>query len=153
MTTTNPLRWNEPVIAPRMLELGQLVKKRDFNVRPLPRDRVRKVTIKLGGDNRVISKTKRYTVLTAAAQEFGVTIEGILSRLQTAHIVAARRAAMRCLHEQGYGFSEIGRSLGRHHASVMHLVRGKTLRSAVKLHVPASGGEVPYPDFSGEWAI
>lgn len=63
-----------------------------------------------------------YVVAEVAARH-GVTADEILGRSRERHIVAARTDVCRVLRAQKWSLPSIGKALGRHHTSVMSLLR------------------------------
>ena len=56
----------------------------------------------------------------AVAQASGIPASLIYSRSRKAHVCRARQIVMLAAFERGMGLSEIGRALGRDHATVAH---------------------------------
>jgi Bacterial dnaA protein helix-turn-helix/HNH endonuclease len=61
-------------------------------------------------------------VLTRTAIECDVSVEDIIVKDNRAHSVAARRQFCSTARMMGYSLPEIGRTIRRHHTSVLHLV-------------------------------
>lgn len=80
------------------------------------------------------------------ATSYGVTVEDVLSGIQIAHVMSARRVAIR-LRARGMSLHQIGRYLGRHHTSVLAMLKHKSPAPVLSVYDPCS------PDLGGEWAI
>jgi hypothetical protein len=61
-------------------------------------------------------------VIAAAARYYLLDPEVITGRDQSNHAAEPRHVAIWVLHEYGYGPSEIGRSINRHHTTVLYVV-------------------------------
>ena len=83
-------------------------------------------------------------ILAIAAEDFGVTVQAILSGTKVGETGRARRAVCHMLRRQGHSLPQIGRWLNLHHTSVLH---------AVKQPISQKDHTIPVPDLSGEWAI
>lgn len=80
-----------------------------------------------------------------AADSAGILHLELLRPNQHPHVVRARVEVMRFLRDRGYSYPAIAEALGMHHATVIkHLKRAKP---------EISREPVPFPDYSGEWAI
>ncbi len=84
-------------------------------------------------------------VIRKAAQQFHITPRMLLSKSSTQPLPAARRLAMKGLHDLGYSTPMIGRVLGGlHHSTVVCGLQKRTKETDYSF---------PIPDYSGEWAI
>ena len=87
--------------------------------------------------------------LKAAAAEVAVLPYDLLRPNQQQHVVAARVRVFRFLRARGYSYPAIARVFGMHHTTVVY-----SLQRHTKAPKPAAVKEpVPFPDYSGEWAI
>lgn len=87
------------------------------------------------------------SALRMAARHTGVPVELIRTKNRSREYVQARAAVAEILHREGWSLSRIGRALGgRHHTTVMNLLKQKPYRKPV-------GKAVALPDESGIWAI
>jgi chromosomal replication initiation ATPase DnaA len=62
-------------------------------------------------------------ILDSCSAAFGFTVHELAGPSHSRALVAARREFAREARRQGYSFPEIGRALGRHHTTIMHLVK------------------------------
>ncbi len=67
-------------------------------------------------------------IVHAVAQATGIPASQIYSRSRKAHVVRARQIVMLAAFERGMGLSEIGRALGRDHATVDHGIKAEKAR-------------------------
>ena len=83
-------------------------------------------------------------VISKVAADFGVPVALIVGRTRINRVVAARQEAMRRLHKLDlYSFPQIGRWFGRHHATVMHAIRGSKRAACNPLPLPPSPKKQP----------
>ena len=82
--------------------------------------------------------------LRRAAAEHTVTARSLLGPSRHKNVVAARLEVMRFLRQRGYSYPQIGRLFEMHHATVMHHLKDKP---------EPRRADIPFPDYSGEWAI
>jgi chromosomal replication initiation ATPase DnaA len=64
-------------------------------------------------------------LLEQASRETGVTITRMLEKSNVASVVAARRRFAILAREQNFSYPEIGAALGKHHTTIMHLVKSQ----------------------------
>ncbi len=72
-----------------------------------------------------------WEVLDGVAGFYGLTRQALLSRRRTAEVAQARQITMLLLRERGLSYAQVGRLLGRDHATVLHgcaRIRGLSLR-------------------------
>jgi chromosomal replication initiation ATPase DnaA len=62
-------------------------------------------------------RQKNLAAIDAIAQEHGYTVEDILGKSRTKHLVAVRRLCILMLREKNYSTTEIGRVMDRDHSS------------------------------------
>lgn len=67
-------------------------------------------------------------IVHAVAQATGIAASEIYSRCRKAHVCRARQIVMLAAFERGMGLSEIGRALGRDHATVDHGIKAEKAR-------------------------
>lgn len=87
-------------------------------------------------------------ILEAAAASQSITLTMLMSDIRTRQATNARVVAARELRAMGFSYASIGRWLGVHHTTVVHYFHGRRIRVTMPV-----GGDLPYPDLSGEWAI
>lgn len=63
------------------------------------------------------------SLLQAAADLYGTSIEAIRDRDNARHVTNARMTACWLLRESGMSYPEIGRAVGRDHTTAMHACR------------------------------
>lgn len=64
-------------------------------------------------------------ILAESAQKHAVSVRELIGPSRSRSIVAARRAAAVALRRHDMSLTEIGRYLGRHHTTVVHLLNPK----------------------------
>jgi chromosomal replication initiation ATPase DnaA len=64
-------------------------------------------------------------LLEQASHETGITITRMLEKTNVASVVAARRRFAILAREQNFSYPEIGAALGKHHTTIMHLVKSR----------------------------
>lgn len=64
-------------------------------------------------------------LLEAIAEDHGLTADILRERGNQPNLMEARRDFARQAHERGHAFAAIGRALNRHHATIIHLLKGK----------------------------
>lgn len=69
-------------------------------------------------------------IVHAVAQATGIPAAEIYSRCRKAHVSRARQIVMLAAAERGMGLSEIGRALGRDHATVAYGIEAEKARRA-----------------------
>lgn len=67
-------------------------------------------------------------IVHAVAQATGIPASEIYGRCRKAHVCRARQIVMLAAFERGMGLSEIGRALGRDHATVDHGIKAEKAR-------------------------
>lgn len=69
-------------------------------------------------------------IVHAVAQVTGIPASEIYGRCRKAHVCRARQIVMLAAAERGMGLSEIGRALGRDHATVSYGIAAEKARRA-----------------------
>ena len=69
-------------------------------------------------------------IVHAVAQATGIPASDIYSRCRKAHVCRARQIVMLAAADRGMGLSEIGRALGRDHATVAYGIEAEKARRA-----------------------
>ena len=69
-----------------------------------------------------MSYTERNALLDAVAFSWGVTASDILGRSRLRRHVEARRAVAATMVARGLAVAYVGRALGRHHTTILHLL-------------------------------
>lgn len=72
-----------------------------------------------------IMRDRTRELLEQASRETGVTITRMLEKTNIASVVAARRRFAVLAREQNFSYPEIGAALGKHHTTIMHLVKSR----------------------------
>jgi chromosomal replication initiation ATPase DnaA len=62
-------------------------------------------------------------IIGTACKESGVNPRALLSEGNQAQLVAVRRVIVERARQRGFSYPQIGRALGRHHTSVLHLAK------------------------------
>lgn len=70
--------------------------------------------------------------LISACDRTGLAPERILGSSRDAETVRARRLLAHDLRKMGYSYPEIGRFMGRHHTTIIHLVKNLPRRERMK---------------------
>jgi hypothetical protein len=65
-------------------------------------------------------REKNLAAIDVIAKEHGYTVEDILGKSRTKHLVAVRRLCILMLREKNYSTTEIGRVMGRDHSTIVH---------------------------------
>jgi len=68
----------------------------------------------------VTPREKNLAAIDTIAQEHGYTVEDILGKSRTKHLVHVRRLCVLMLREKGYSTTEIGRVMDRDHSTIVH---------------------------------
>ena len=72
-----------------------------------------------------IMRDRTRELLEQASRETGVTITRMLEKTNIASVVAARRRFAVLARESNFSYPEIGAALGKHHTTIMHLVKSR----------------------------
>ena len=62
-------------------------------------------------------------VISVAAQRHRCSVQAIMGHDRRRHVMAAKREVVQVLNGKGWSLPMIGRVLGKHHTTVLHLLR------------------------------
>jgi len=68
-------------------------------------------------------REKNLAAIDVIAQEHGYTVEDILGKSRTKHLVGVRRLCILMLRQKGFSTTEIGRVMGRDHSTIVHALK------------------------------
>lgn len=66
---------------------------------------------------------KAQEILQQVSNDLGVSVESIISESRKSNLVAARSIVCRKMRQEGFSLEEIGETINRHHASVVHSLK------------------------------
>ncbi len=73
--------------------------------------------------NRVTTHHKIAEIMSTVSASLQIPVTEILSKSNTKSLVAARREIAVLARAQGYSLPQIGAALGKHHTTVLHLLK------------------------------